>query len=264
MSERLDGKVALITGGASGIGLAIARRFVAEGARVAVGDINADAMGRMDTELGDAVVTAHADVTDEADVQALVARAVQRFGHLDIAVANAGGGAYAPIVEHELSEWQRVIDLCLTSVFLTIKHAGGALSDGGSIITIASLNATQAAEGMSAYCTAKAGVAMLTRVAAMELGHRRIRVNAIAPGLVETPMSAGLWAVPGVVDEFLENTTVGRFASPDDIAGLALYLATDESSFVSGSLYPIDGGASTKRYPDLPGAFARLDGPLPT
>ena len=113
---------------------------------------------------------------------------------------------------------------------------------------------------MSAYCAAKAGVAMLTRVAAMELGHRQVRVNTIAPGLVETPLSAGFWAIPGVVEEFVENTTVGRFASPDDIAALALFLASDESSFVSGSLYAVDGGAATKRYPDLPAAFARIEG----
>ena len=149
-------------------------------------------------------------------------------------------------------------------MFLTIKHAGARLTDGGSIITIASLNAVQPAEGLGAYCAAKAGVAMLTRVAAMELGRRRIRVNAIAPGLVETPMSAAFWAIPGVVEEFVENTTVGRFASPDDVAAVALFLASDESSFVSGSLYAVDGGAATKRYPDLPGAFARFDGPLPT
>ena len=104
---------------------------------------------------------------------------------------------------------------------------------------------------------------MLSRVAAMELGHRRIRVNAIAPGLVETPMSAGFWAIPGMVEEFVENTTVGRFAAPDDIAALALFLASDESTFVSGSLYAVDGGAANKRYPDLPGAFARYGEPLP-
>jgi NAD(P)-dependent dehydrogenase (short-subunit alcohol dehydrogenase family) len=111
---------------------------------------------------------------------------------------------------------------------------------------------------MSAYCTAKAGVAMLSRVAAMELGHRRIRVNAIAPGLVETPLSSGFWEMPGMVEEFMENTTVGRFAKPEEIAALALFLASDESAFVTGSLYAIDGGAANKRYPDLPGAFARL------
>jgi NAD(P)-dependent dehydrogenase (short-subunit alcohol dehydrogenase family) len=263
MSERLPGKVGLVTGGASGIGLAITRRFVAEGARVVIGDIDVDAMARVAAELGDSVATARTDATSESDLEALAATAVERFGRLDIAVANAGGGAFAPIVAHELSEWQRVLDLCLTSAFLTIKHAGAQLTDGGSIITISSLNAVQPSEGMSAYCAAKAGVAMLTRVAAMELGHRQIRVNTIAPGLVETPMSAAFWAIPGVVEEFVENTTVGRFASPDDIAALATFLASDESSFVSGSLYAIDGGASTKRYPDLPGAFARYDGPLP-
>src|SRR3954447_2092736 len=174
MSERLQGKVALVTGGASGIGLAIVRRYVAEGAHVVIGDIDTDGMARVAAELLDGVTTASADATNEADIEALAATAVDRYGHLDIAVANAGGGAFAPIVEHELSEWQRVIDLCLTSAFLTIKHAGARLTDGGSIITIASLNAVQPAEGLGAYCAAKAGVAMLTRVAAMELGHRRI------------------------------------------------------------------------------------------
>jgi NAD(P)-dependent dehydrogenase (short-subunit alcohol dehydrogenase family) len=250
--------VALITGGASGIGLAIARRFVAEGARVVIGDVNEAALANVADELGDACGTAVADVVSEPDVAALVALATNRFGRLDIAVANAGAGHFAPIVDHELSDWQRVIDVSLTGVFLTIKQAGRSINDGGSIITIASLNAVQPAEGMSAYCAAKAAVAMLTKVAAMELGHRQVRVNAIAPGLVETAMSAAIWEMPGLVEEFVENTTVGRYAAPSEIAALALFLASDESAFVSGSVYAVDGGASTKRYPDLPGAFARL------
>src|SRR5262245_167551 len=118
MSQRLPDKVALVTAGASGIGLGIVRRFVAEGARVVIGDIDADGMARVAAELGDGVATASTDATNESDIQALVALAVERFGHLDIAVANAGGGAFSPIVDHELSEWQRVIDLCLTSAFL--------------------------------------------------------------------------------------------------------------------------------------------------
>jgi NAD(P)-dependent dehydrogenase (short-subunit alcohol dehydrogenase family) len=262
MTERLPGKVALVTGGASGIGLATARRFAAEGARVVIGDINIDAVVAIGDELGEAGATMVADVTSEADVAALVALAIERFGALDIAVANAGGGHFAPIVDHELSDWRRVIDLCLTGVFLTIKHTGRVLRDAGSIITIASLNAVQPAEGMSAYCAAKAAVAMLTKVAAMELGHRQIRVNAIAPGLVETPLSGGFWAMPGMVEEFVENTTVGRFATPDEIAALALFLASDESAFVSASVYAIDGGAAVKRYPDLIGALTRLGEPL--
>jgi NAD(P)-dependent dehydrogenase (short-subunit alcohol dehydrogenase family) len=258
VSERLPGKVALITGGASGIGLATARRFVAEGAQVVVGDINAAALGDVADELGAACATAIADVTSERDVAALVAMATDRFGRLDVVVANAGGGHFSPIIDHELSDWQRVIDLCLTGVFLTVKHAGRPISDGGSIITIASLNAVQPAEGGSAYCAAKAAVVMLTKVAAMELGHRHVRVNAIAPGLVETALTGPLWAMPGVVEEFEENTTLGRFAAPSEVASLALFLASDESAFVSGSVYAVDGGAATKRYPDLPGALARL------
>jgi NAD(P)-dependent dehydrogenase (short-subunit alcohol dehydrogenase family) len=209
-------------------------------------------------ELGDAVVAVPCDVTDEAQVSAACEGAVERFGALDIAVANAGRGTYGLITEHDLGEWQAIMDLCVTGVFLTIKHAALRLRDGGSIITVASLNAVQPSAGMSAYCTAKAGVAMLTKVAAMELGHRGIRVNALAPGLVDTDATAAFFQVPGVVDEFVQNTTVGRFARPDEIAGLAAYLASDEASFISAGLFGIDGGAATKRYPDLPAAFARL------
>jgi 3-oxoacyl-[acyl-carrier protein] reductase len=115
-----------------------------------------------------------------------------------------------------------------------------------------------------AYCSAKAGVAMLTRVAAMELGHRGIRVNSIGPGLVETNATAAFWMVPGVVEEFIDNTTLGRFAQPSDVADLASFLASHEASFITGAFHSVDGGASTKRYPDLPGAFARLATPPPS
>jgi NAD(P)-dependent dehydrogenase (short-subunit alcohol dehydrogenase family) len=114
---------------------------------------------------------------------------------------------------------------------------------------------------MSAYCAAKAGAVELTRVAAMELGHRGIRANAIAPGLVRTAATGAFFELPGVVEEFVENTTVGRFAEPDDVAAMAVFLASDESTFVSGSTHLVDGGASTKRYPDLPGALERLGTP---
>jgi NAD(P)-dependent dehydrogenase (short-subunit alcohol dehydrogenase family) len=261
-APRLYGKVALVTGAASGIGLGIARRFVQEGARVVLGDVaDLDAVAG---ELGPAVVTARADVTREADVEALAALAVERFGGLDIAVANAGRGAFAMVEEHPLEEWQAIMDLCLTGVFLTVKHAARVMRDGGSIVTIASLNATQPAAGMAAYCTAKAGVAMFSRVAAMELGARRIRVNAVGPGtfgfrsLGHAGTTPTLWELPGVIDEFLENTTVGRFAEPHDVAAVVAFLASDEASFVTGSFYPVDGGANTKRYPDLPGALARV------
>ncbi|MEY4174894.1 MAG: hypothetical protein RI900_2059 [Actinomycetota bacterium] len=250
-------RLALVTGAASGIGRAITERFVAEGMRVLATDVNADGLATLADELGDAVVTAHHDVTREDDHERIAALASD-LGGLHVVVANAGRGTYSPVVDHPLSEWQAILDLCLTGVFLTVKHGARAMHDGGSIIAIASLNATQPSAGMSAYCAAKAGVVMLTKVAAMELGSRGIRVNAIAPGLVETNATGAFFMVPGVVEEFVENTTVGRFAQPDDIAATAAFLAGNESTFISGTVLAVDGGASTKRYPDLPRAFARF------
>ncbi len=254
---RMAGKSALVTGAASGIGRAITERFVAEGARVLACDVDEDGLATLVAAHPDAVVAQRCDVTDEAEVAAAVS-AADALGGIDVVVANAGRGAFSPVVDHDLAEWRAILDLCLSGVFLTLKHSGRVIRDGGSMITIASLNATQPAEGMAAYCAAKAGAVALTRVVAMELGHRGVRANAIAPGLVETAASGAFFMMPGVVDEFVENTTVGRFAQPDDVAALAVFLASDESTFVSGATYAIDGGASTKRYPDLPGAIARL------
>jgi NAD(P)-dependent dehydrogenase (short-subunit alcohol dehydrogenase family) len=260
MSGRLDGQIAAVTGAASGIGRAIVERFVAEGAHVVAGDIDTDGLATLTDRHPEQVVAMRCDVTVEGDLEAMMAAADDRGG-LHIAVANAGKGGFAPIVDQSLDAWREIIDLCLTGVFLTVKHAARHMRDGGSIINIASLNATQPSAGMSAYCAAKAGVVMFTEVAAMELGARQIRVNAIAPGLVETNASAAFWMVPGVVEEFVENTTLGRFAAPADVAGVAAFLASSDASFVSGSCYSVDGGAATKRYPDLPGAFARLAPP---
>lgn len=260
MADRLDGKVAFITGAANGIGRAIAESFLAESAKVVVADIDTASLESLSFGNDDRVLAVACDVTDEAAVSAAIDATVERFGGLDIAVANAGKGAFGMITEHPLETWQEIIDLCLTGVFLTVKHAGRVMRSGGSIINIASLNAIQPAEGMVAYCTAKAGVTMLTKVAAMELGHRNIRVNTIAPGLVETNATGAFWMVPGVVEEFVDNTTIGRFAQPDDIAKMALFLASDDSSFVSAGFHTVDGGASTKRYPNLPAAFARMAG----
>lgn len=256
----LSGRLALVTGAASGIGRSITERFLASGATVLAADIDDAGLAALRDAHGDSVVPMHCDVTSPESL-ALVGEEATLRGGLHIAVANAGRGTFSTIVDHPVDEWRAIIDLCLTGVFLTVQQAGRVMVDGGSIITIASLNATQPAAGMSAYCAAKAGVVMLTEVAAMELGARGIRVNSIAPGLVETNATGAFFMIPGVVDEFVENTTLGRFAQPADIAGMTLFLASDDSSFVSGSLFRVDGGASTKRYPDLPAAFARLAAP---
>ncbi len=257
---RLEGKVALITGGAAGIGLATARRYVAEGARVVLGDIATETLATATADLGDRCIGQRCDVTDENDVAALVAAALETYGRLDIAVANAGGGTASLLVDHPLDEWRRVIDLCLTGVFLTIKHAGRAITEagGGALICIASLNAVQAGRGMGAYCSAKAGVAMLTEVAAIELGPAGVRCNAIAPGLVHTQLTDQVALVPGVIDEYIENTPLGRGAEPSEIADVALFLASEESSFMNGALVSVDGGARTMRYPDIIAGVERL------
>ena len=247
---RLAGKVALVTGGASGIGRAIVERFVADGAHVVAGDIDSGGLASLASEQ---VAVARCDVTSEADQAALVQLAADRFGGLDIGIANAGTGWATKVLDHELPDWQRVIDICLTGVFLTYKHAGRAVAarGGGSLVATASLNAVQAASGMAAYCAAKGGVKMLTEVTALELGEAGIRVNAVAPGLVKTQLTDLMWMMPGVVDQYLDNTPLGRWSQPSEIAALVAFLVSDEASFITGTLQLVDGGSHLKRYPDI-------------
>jgi NAD(P)-dependent dehydrogenase (short-subunit alcohol dehydrogenase family) len=257
--NRLGKKVSLVTGAASGIGLAITERLLAEGATVIGADLATAGLDALATEFGDRLIPTMCDVTDEQSIAAAAGLAAG-LGGLDIAVANAGAGTFGMIVEHSADDWRRIIDLCLTGVFLTVKHAGANMNDGGSIVTIASLNAVQPSAGMSAYCAAKAGVVMFSQVAAMELGGRGIRVNAVGPGLIRTNATAGMFAIPPIVEQFVDNTTVGRYGQPAEVAGLVAYLCSDEAAFISGSFHSIDGGAQTGKYPDLPGTLSRLAG----
>jgi NAD(P)-dependent dehydrogenase (short-subunit alcohol dehydrogenase family) len=257
-ARRFAGKVALVTGGASGIGLATTRRLMAEGARVVVGDVDEQALDAVASELGGGVAAARCDVTAEADVEHLADLALERFGGLDVACANAGVGAVARIVDADLAAWSRVLDVNLTGPFLTIKHAARRMGRGGAIVVTASLNAVQPGVGMAAYCSSKAGVAMLVQVAALEFGAAGIRVNAVGPGLVRTALTAGAFLVPPIVEEFEENTPLGRHAGPEEIASLVAFLASEEAGFVSGSLYLADGGAHTMRYPDILARLAEM------
>jgi 3-oxoacyl-[acyl-carrier protein] reductase len=258
MTHRLDNRSALVTGAASGIGLEIARQLHAAGAAVTLLDINAAAVHDLAGSLGPRALARVADVTDETQVETTVAAAVEAFGPLHIGVNSAGTGGFGPVTDLPLPEWRRVLDLCLTGVFLSVKHQARHMTAGGSIINIASLNALQPAEGFAAYCSAKAGVAMLSTVAAMELGPRGIRVNAIAPGLIDTPLTALLTQQP-VKDEFLDNTPLGRIGTPADVAAAALFLASDDSAWITGDLLLVDGGGHTKRYPELARRFAGPD-----
>ncbi|MQA96876.1 MAG: SDR family oxidoreductase [Streptosporangiales bacterium] len=244
----LAGRRAAVTGAGSGIGREIARRPHAAGAAVTLIDIDADAVRTVAAELGVGAEPAVADVTDEAALEA----AVRTAAPLHIGVNAAGAGTFGEITELAADEWRRILDLCLTGVFLSVKHQARRMPEGGSIINIASLNARQPAQGLSAYCAAKAGVEMLTKVAAMELGARGIRVNAIAPGLVDTPLTTA-FTQSEIKDEFLDNTPLGRIGAPEDIASAALFLAGDDSSWMTGDLMLVDGGGHTMRHPKLLG-----------
>jgi NAD(P)-dependent dehydrogenase (short-subunit alcohol dehydrogenase family) len=248
--SRLENKVAIITGGASGMGRAAALRFLEEGAHVVIHDLNpktaeevldvANTVGR-----GRAIRFLRGDVSQEQDVAAAVALAVDSFGRLDCMFNNAGvGGAMGPITQTMVEDWDRTCAILLRSVFLGIKHAGRAMQaqgSGGSIINTASVAGQNGGGGPPAYSAAKAGVLNLTRNAAVELAPARIRVNAIAPGGIHIPM------LPAAKDEDMRRFMKGRQPWPDtgvalDIAHAALYLASDESRFCTGTTLTVDGG----------------------
>jgi 3-oxoacyl-[acyl-carrier protein] reductase len=216
-----------------------------------VADLSADRLASVQEEGGDSVALQICDVRSESEVQTMVEATVDAFGRLDIVFANAGVGSLTPIVDVDITEWMRVVEVNLLGPLLTIKHAVPQMGSGGSIILTASLNAVQPARGMSAYCCSKAALAMLAQVAAMEVGPMGIRVNAVGPGLVQTGLTEGMWLMPSVVEDFIGNAPLGTHATPEEIASLVTFLASDESRAISGSLYLVDGGAHTKRYPDL-------------
>lgn len=252
MTSRVQGKTAIVIGGASGIGWASARLLAAQGARVIVADINADAAVARSDELGAPSQGHWVDVGDEDSILALVDAATDGGDlALDILVNCAGVNLPGFLTELSSLQWRTVIDLCLTGAFFTIKHGAPAMPRGGAIVTIASLNARQPAAGFGAYCAAKAGVTMLTQVAALELGERGIRVNAISPGLVETSLVSVLTSSSVIQADFTDNTPLGRNGQPDDIAEAVLYLASDASSWVTGQTLDVNGGAHLRRYPDV-------------
>jgi NAD(P)-dependent dehydrogenase (short-subunit alcohol dehydrogenase family) len=254
LSESDFERIALVIGGASGIGWAVASALTAEGCRVTIADLNADGAAARAAELGPPHAGAGVDVTDEGTVAALFDRA----GPLDVVVNTAGIGGVGRITELPLEQFRAVVDVCLIGAFIVIKHAGRHLRDGGSLVSLTSLNARLAAPGMSAYCAAKAGLAMLTEVAALELAARRIRVNAVSPGFVETPLTEGVKLVPGALEEYIENTPLGRVGTPTDVADAVLFLCSQKASWLTGEVLDLNGGAHLKRYPDVLAHFERM------
>lgn len=236
---------AVVVGGASGIGWAIAQTLAAD-STVTIADRNVDGARQRAAELGAPHAGAFVDVTDEASVQALFEGIVP-----DATVNCAGFSGFSPITDLDVAQFREVVDVCLTGGFLVLKHAGQRMCEGGSIVSLTSLNARQPAVGMSAYCSAKAGLAMLTQVAALELGPRGIRVNAVSPGFVPTPLTEPAAMIPGVVEEYVENTPLGRTGTPQDIADAVAFLCSDKSSWLTGEVIDLNGGAHLKRYPNI-------------
>nr|WP_294517267.1 SDR family NAD(P)-dependent oxidoreductase [uncultured Rhodopila sp.] len=247
LKERFAGKVAVVTGAASGIGLAITQRLLAEGAKVAGSDLQPLA------DLGEGFVGIEVDVTREVSAEALVATAVARFGAVDVAFNVAGGARGGYIVDLAEADWDFTVDLCLKGVFLGMKHQARQMmrQGGGSIVNIASLNAHVPMHAGSAYAAAKAGVEMLSRNGAPEFAEFGIRVNAVLPGLVQTPLTRRHFDNPEALAAFEQRIPMRRPAQPAEIAAPALFLASPDASYVNGASLLVDGAWAVSGYPDM-------------
>ncbi|OBJ49257.1 SDR family oxidoreductase [Mycobacterium sp. 1423905.2] len=237
MSNRLSGKVAIVSGGARGMGAAHVRAMIAEGAKVVSGDLLDDQGQAVVAEVGDAARYVHLDVTNPDQWSTAVETALSEFGSVDVLVNNAGIINVGTLEDYALSEWQRILDVNLTGVFLGIQAVVKPMKSAGrgSIINISSIEGLAGTIACHGYTATKFGVRGLTKSAALELGPSGIRVNSIHPGLIKTPMTE--W-----VPDDLFQTALGRAAEPQEVSNLVVYLASDESSYSTGSEFVVDGG----------------------
>jgi NAD(P)-dependent dehydrogenase (short-subunit alcohol dehydrogenase family) len=248
---RYEGRVAIVTGGASGLGEATARLVVAEGGRVVIADYGVERGEAVAASLGEGAAFAPCDVTDEAQVAAAVDLAIARFGRLDGAFANAGiVGVVGPLADTPMADWDRTMAVLARGVFVTVKHAARAMiaaGNGGSIALTSSVAGVQGGLGPHAYAMAKAGVIGLARSASAELAAHRIRVNAIAPGSIPTGMTAHVMSgnpddVEMAATRMSASSPLGRAGTPGDIAEAVLYFFSDAGSYVTGQVLVVDAG----------------------
>jgi len=249
--SRDTGDVAVVTGGARGIGAAVAAELASHGTAVAVADLDSAAATATADELEAAhdrpAMAVECDVTDEAAVEALVATVADEFGPVETFVNNAGGAAgMARTWEMPANEWDETIALSLRGTFLGTKHAVGHMLDhdvAGAVVNVSSLNREAATDGMAHYCAAKAGVSQLTEVVAAEAGRHGIRVNAVAPGSTRSPTTEESGFLEGEMGrEFRGRTPLGRIGEPEDIARAVAFLASEDARWVTGTTLPVDGG----------------------
>ncbi len=246
-SFSLEGQVAIVTGGGTGIGRSIALEFAKSGADVVVTSrklANLEKVAEEVTALGRRSLAIPADITNKVDVDNLVQRVMDEFSGIDILVSNAGIVVRAPLLETPEDEWDKVIDTNLKGYYLCSQVVGKRMVEQkrGNIINIASTSSFEMSEGEGPYCISKAGVVMLTKVLAFELAHYNIRANAIAPGWVKTNPNEVYWSDPETYKQITAKIPMGRWAEPSEIASVALFLASDASSYMTGHTIVVDGG----------------------
>lgn len=245
--KMLENKVAIVTGGASGIGQAVVELFVKEGAKVVIADLNVELGKKLADKLGTNTYFIKSNAASPTDNEELVQETIKKFGKLDIAVNNAGiGGANAPTGEYDIEEWKKVTSINLDGVFYGMRYQIPAMlkNGGGSIINIASILGQVGFAGSPAYVAAKHGVVGLTKTAAWDYGTKNIRINAVGPGFIETPL---LSSMDPEVKRFLESQhAMQRLGTPEEVAEIIAWLASEKASFATGGYYPIEGGYLAK------------------
>ena len=244
---KLEGKVALITGAGSGIGEGISLMFASEGADIAVNDINLAAAEKTASavrNMGRRAIAVKADVAEAAEVKSMVAKTIEELGGIHILVNSAGFSSGGTVLDEDIENWDRNVNVMLRGPYLCSKYAGQWMAEHktGKVINISSIVAVGGIPGMGAYIVAKAGVNALTRVLAMEWSKFGINVNCISPGVINTPMTQKTIAKRFTPERLTETIPLGRMGTAEDIAKTALFLASDDSSFITGSNIPLDGG----------------------
>lgn len=253
MHQSFENKVAIVTGGASGIGYAIVESLLEAGAKVVIADLNEQKMQEIEAANSGKVLAVKTNVIVEQEVENLVNKTIEAFGQLDFTFNVAGASKAGVITDLTESDWDFTVDLCLKGVFLCVKHQARYMKEhgGGAIVNIASLNAQVPMYAGTAYSSAKAGVEMLTKNAALELAPYNIRVNAVLPGLVLTPLTSQLTNIEAIHEAYMERIPMKRAADPQEIAGPSLFLVSDAASYVNGASLIVDGAWQTSGYPDL-------------